>query len=125
MPVMNDEQVALLPSFETVHREEITCQFMAVECEALAAILVVHANTTRMAARVAAEEEAAREAMRVAEVTAASREAVQADTTTSVILYDAHYVTRRSWRRRQQRQWRGSIWPRTGYAGRGHGGGEA
>jgi hypothetical protein len=59
---MTDEQVALMASFETAHREESTRQFMAAEREALAAMLVVRANATREAARVAAEEEAARAA---------------------------------------------------------------
>jgi hypothetical protein len=49
-----NEQVALLAFFETVHREEGTRQFMAIEREALAAMLVVWANTVREVARVAA-----------------------------------------------------------------------
>jgi hypothetical protein len=40
--------------------EQVTCQFMAIEREALAAMLVVPANTAREATRVAAQEEAAR-----------------------------------------------------------------
>jgi hypothetical protein len=49
-----------MASFEMAHCEESTCQFMAAEREALAAILVVRANAAREATRVAAEEEAAR-----------------------------------------------------------------
>jgi hypothetical protein len=42
-----DEQVALLASFEIAHHEEGTRQFMAAECEALAAMLVVRSNVAR------------------------------------------------------------------------------
>jgi hypothetical protein len=66
--VMTDEQVALMASFETAHREESTRQFMAAEREALSAMLVVHANAAREAVRVAAEEEVARVAARAVEV---------------------------------------------------------
>jgi hypothetical protein len=66
-PMTTDEQVALMASFETAHHEESTCHFMAAEREALAAMLVVRANTAREAARVAAEEETARVAARAAE----------------------------------------------------------
>jgi hypothetical protein len=66
---MIGEQVVLMASFETAHREESTRQFMAVEREALAAMLVMCANTVREAAHVAAEEEAARMAARAAEAT--------------------------------------------------------
>jgi hypothetical protein len=61
-PTTTDEQVALMASFETAHREESTRQFMAAEREALAAMLAVRANAAREAARVAAEEAAARAA---------------------------------------------------------------
>jgi hypothetical protein len=48
--------VALLASFETVHHEEVTRQFMMAKREALAAMLVVRARkTTREAVRVAEE----------------------------------------------------------------------
>jgi hypothetical protein len=67
-PATTDEQVALMASFEMVHREESTRQFMAAEWEALASMLVVRANAARKAARVAAEEEAARVATHAAEV---------------------------------------------------------
>jgi hypothetical protein len=53
-PVMTDEQVVLMASFEMEHRDESTRQFMAAEQEALAAMLVVCANMAREAARVAA-----------------------------------------------------------------------
>jgi hypothetical protein len=59
-PATTDEQVALMASFKTAHREESTRQFMATEREALAAMLVVRANAAREAARVATEVEAAR-----------------------------------------------------------------
>jgi hypothetical protein len=59
-PATTDEQVALMASFETAHREESTRQFMAAEREALVSMLVVRTNAAREAARVAAEEEAAR-----------------------------------------------------------------
>jgi hypothetical protein len=75
MPAMMDKQVAVLASFETAHREEGTCQFMAAEREALAAMLVVRANAAREAARVAkaaaelaAREEATRAAVRAEEL---------------------------------------------------------
>jgi hypothetical protein len=58
-PATMDEQVVLIASFETAHREESTRQLMAAEREALAAMLVVRANTAREAARVAVEEEEA------------------------------------------------------------------
>jgi hypothetical protein len=71
-PAMTDEQVALMPAFETAHREESTRQFMAAEQEAereaLAAMLVGRANAAREAARLAAEEEAAHVAVRTTEV---------------------------------------------------------
>jgi hypothetical protein len=57
-PAMTDEQVALMASFKMAHRKESTRQSMALEREALAAMLVVRANVTKEAARVAAEEEA-------------------------------------------------------------------
>jgi hypothetical protein len=60
VPAMTDEQVALLPSYETTHHEQVTRQFMATEREALLAMLMVRANTAREAACVAAQEEAAR-----------------------------------------------------------------
>jgi hypothetical protein len=66
-PATTNEQVALVASFETVHREESTRQFMAAEREALAAMLVVRANAAREAARVAVEEEAVRVTARAAE----------------------------------------------------------
>jgi hypothetical protein len=53
-PATTDEQVALMASFETAHREESTRQFMAAEREALSAMLLVRANAAREAARVAA-----------------------------------------------------------------------
>jgi hypothetical protein len=68
-PATTDEQVALMASFEMAHCKESTRQFMAAEWEALAAMLVVRANTAREAARVAVEEEAARVAARAAEAT--------------------------------------------------------
>jgi hypothetical protein len=68
IPATTDEQMTLLASFETAHREEGTRQFMAAERDALAAMFVVHANTAREAAHMAAQEEAARVAARVAEV---------------------------------------------------------
>jgi hypothetical protein len=72
-PATMDEQVALLASFKTAHREEGTCQFMAAEREALVAMLVVRANTAREAARAAVElaarEEAARAVARAEELT--------------------------------------------------------
>jgi nicotinamide mononucleotide (NMN) deamidase PncC len=64
-PATTDEQVALMASFETAHREESTRQFMVAEQEALVAMLVVRANAAREAARVAAEEATARVAARV------------------------------------------------------------
>jgi hypothetical protein len=51
VPATIDEQVALLTSFKTAHREEGTCKFMAAEWEALTAMLVVRANAAREAAR--------------------------------------------------------------------------
>jgi hypothetical protein len=66
-----DEQVVLLASFETAHRELVTRQFMATEREALTAMLVVRANAARETAHVAAQEEAARAAARAAEEAAA------------------------------------------------------
>jgi hypothetical protein len=47
MPVTTNEQAALLTSFETTHREQVTHQFMAAEREALEAMLVVHVNMAR------------------------------------------------------------------------------
>jgi hypothetical protein len=44
VPVTTDEQVALLTSFETAHREQVTRQFMVAEREALATMLVVRAS---------------------------------------------------------------------------------
>jgi hypothetical protein len=81
-PVTMDEQVALMASFEMAHCKESTHQFMAAEREALAAMLMVHANTVREAARVAAEEEATRLAARAAEAAldlAAREEAAAAE----------------------------------------------
>jgi hypothetical protein len=66
-PATMDEQVVLIASFETAHREESTRQFMAPEQEALAAMLVVRASVAREAARVGAEEEVVRVAARTAE----------------------------------------------------------
>jgi hypothetical protein len=63
VPAMTDKQVALLASFETVHYEESTRQFMAIERKALAAMLVIRANAARMAeaaVELAAGEEATR-----------------------------------------------------------------
>jgi hypothetical protein len=68
--------VALLASFETAYREQVTCQFMTTERESLAAMLVVRANTAREAAHVAAQEEAARMAEGAA---AAAQEAARAE----------------------------------------------
>jgi hypothetical protein len=79
VPVMTDEQVALLASFKTAHREEGTRQFMATEREALAFMLVVRANAAREAARMVTQEEAARVAEAVAEL--AAREEVAHATT--------------------------------------------
>jgi hypothetical protein len=70
MPATTDEQVVLMASFDTAHREEGTCQFMAAEQDTLAAMLVVRANAVREAARVAAQAEAARVMARVAEAAA-------------------------------------------------------
>jgi hypothetical protein len=39
LSVISDEQTALLPSFETTHREEKTREFMAAKLKALAAML--------------------------------------------------------------------------------------
>jgi hypothetical protein len=77
-PAMTDEQVALMASLETAHREESTRQFMAAKQEALVAMLVVHANAAREAARVATEEEAAR-ATKAALDLAAREEAATAE----------------------------------------------
>jgi hypothetical protein len=90
VPTMADEQVALLASFETAHREEGTRQFMVAEREALATMLVVRANAARKAARVvdcvaeasaelAAQEEAARAVARAGELAkeAATKAAAQ------------------------------------------------
>jgi hypothetical protein len=66
-PATTDEQVVLIASFKTAHREESTRQFLAADREALAAMLAVRANVAREAARVAAEEEAAHVAARAAE----------------------------------------------------------
>jgi hypothetical protein len=52
--VTTDEQVALLASFETMHREDGTRPYMATERKALAAMSVVRANAAREAAHVAA-----------------------------------------------------------------------
>jgi hypothetical protein len=75
MPAMMDKQVAVLASFETAHREEGTCQFMAAEREALTAMLVVRANAAReathvakAAAELAAREEATHAAVRAEEL---------------------------------------------------------
>jgi hypothetical protein len=81
-PATTDEQVALMASFETAHREESTRQFMAAEREALTAMLVVRTNAAREAAGVAAEEEAARVVARAVEAVldlAAREEATAAD----------------------------------------------
>jgi hypothetical protein len=67
-PATTDEQVALMASFETAHREQSTRQFMAAERDALMAMLVVRANAAREATHVAAEEETARVAARAVEV---------------------------------------------------------
>jgi hypothetical protein len=56
-----DEKVALMASFETAHREEVTRKFMAAEREALAAMLAVCACAAKEATRVVDEEEAVRE----------------------------------------------------------------
>jgi hypothetical protein len=55
MSAMMDEQVALLASFKTAHREQVTRQFMAAEREALATMLVVRTKAAREAARVTKE----------------------------------------------------------------------
>jgi hypothetical protein len=69
VPAMTDEQVALLASFETAHREEGKRHFMAAERGALAAMLVVRASVVRKAAaKLAAREEAARAAARAEEL---------------------------------------------------------
>jgi hypothetical protein len=83
VPVTTDEQVEQLASFETAHREQVTRQFMAAEREALAAMLAVHANAAREAARVAAQEEAGHEAVRAAEEAAVM--AVQEEATRAVV----------------------------------------
>jgi hypothetical protein len=70
MPATMDEQVVLMASFETAHREEGTRQFMAAEQDALAAMLVVRANAVREVARVAAQAEAARVTARMADAAA-------------------------------------------------------
>jgi hypothetical protein len=93
-PATTDEQVALMASFETAHREESTRQFMAAEREVLAAMLAVRANAAREAARVAAEKEAARVAARAAEAAldlAAWEEAAAAE---EVAREAAHAVAR-------------------------------
>jgi hypothetical protein len=82
VPVMMDEQVALMASFETAHHKESTHQFMAAEREALAAMLMVHANTVREATHVAAKEAATRLAACAAEAAldlAAREEAAAAE----------------------------------------------
>jgi hypothetical protein len=66
-PATTDEQVALMASFEMTHREESMRQFMSAEREALSAMLMVHANTAREAARMAVKEEEALVAARAAE----------------------------------------------------------
>jgi replicative superfamily II helicase len=83
-PATVDEQVALMASFVTAHREESTRQFMATELEALAAMLVVRTNTAREAARMAVEEEAAR-AVEPALELAAREEAAVAEEAARVV----------------------------------------
>jgi hypothetical protein len=63
-----------------MHREKVTHQFMVAECEALEAMLVVHANAAREAVHMATEKEAPQNALRVAEDVAreASRVAEEA-----------------------------------------------
>jgi hypothetical protein len=56
MPATTDEQVALMASFETAHREESTRLFMATKREALMAMLVVRTTAAREAARMVAQE---------------------------------------------------------------------
>jgi hypothetical protein len=56
--------VALLASFETAYREQVTRKFMAAKREALAAMLVLRANAAREALRVTAQGEAVRAAAR-------------------------------------------------------------
>jgi hypothetical protein len=60
---------------EATHREQVTRQFMAVEWEALSAMLVVRANAARVAALVAAQEEAARAAEEASAVAAQEKAA--------------------------------------------------
>jgi hypothetical protein len=57
-PATSDEQAVLLASFETARREEDTRLFMAVEREALSAMLVVRAAAAKRAATEMAAEEA-------------------------------------------------------------------
>jgi hypothetical protein len=71
VPATTAEQVALLASFETAYREQVTHQFMAAEREALASMLVVRGNVAREAVCVAAEEKAARMAEEAAAMLAA------------------------------------------------------
>jgi hypothetical protein len=95
VPATMDEQVALLASFKTAHQEEGTRQFMAAEREALAAMLVVHANAAREAMRVAAKEEAAR--MAEAACAAAREEELTEEATADATAQEEMAKDRRRW----------------------------
>jgi hypothetical protein len=56
VPATINKQVALLASFITAHREEVTRKFMAAKREALVAMLAVRANMAKEAARATVEE---------------------------------------------------------------------
>jgi hypothetical protein len=79
VPATTDEQVALLASFETTHREEGTRQFMAAERGALAAMLVVRASVVKKTARVAEAARAAAQAEELTEEAAAAQEEMARD----------------------------------------------
>jgi hypothetical protein len=94
MPATTDEQVALMSSFVMAHREEGTRQIMAVDRDALVAMLVVRANAAREAARVAeaeaelaTREEAARAVMQAEEL---AEEAAEEATTQEEMARDRH-----------------------------------
>jgi hypothetical protein len=100
-PATTDEQVALMASFETAHREESTRQFMAAEREVLAAMLAVRANVAREAVRVAVEKEAARVAAHAAEAARVAADAAldlaareEAAAAEEVVREAAHAVAR-------------------------------
>jgi hypothetical protein len=122
VPAMMDEQVALLTSFETMHHEEGTRQFMAAEREALAAMIVVRANATREVARVAAQEEVARVAACVAEAAARSWRSRRR----RLARRRGQRSSPRRWRQMRQhmRRWPGTAtagtrtWPRRGVLAR-------